>query len=498
MHMIDPSRETVIIVHGTWAGLEPGTIRWYQPTNRQDGTLQGFIARLDAALQKRESSARCWAHCATADETIFNWSPGDNSWIERARAGWALGRYVAKLQNDGWRCHIVAHSHGGNVLVDALPQIEAAPGGLGKIITLGTPFIDATSPIARYETDLTYKMWMFNATVVLALLSLGIFNFIFFYGAAYLDFSDSITLAAAVLALPAVYFGFFSPIRKRIKARLLKSKGTNRVRLTRPSDFLVLSSSLDEAWQVLHHMRSAENPLAVKENFFSYLFSTYSSGLRTNIGIDLVRNPSFREKTQGGKHAVGCMFFVGAIFFLVEMASDYTWLGWYTIELYVALILLLPAFLNWTGIGSAFTGIALFIGWLARATDAALALPRACVTFFVRRKAWTVIVAMAMGLEGYRWKLPIVERHPTYLSDPPPRYEDIPSAAEQRALERRGHWVARHLRDVSETFSKLTATPADVTSLLQVIEEDMSLVHAAYYTEDECIARIADWIADRE
>jgi hypothetical protein len=41
----------------------------------------------------------------------------------------------------------------------------------------------------------------------------------------------------------------------------------------------------------------------------------------------------------------------------------------------------------------------------------------------------------------------------------------------------------------------LAVTSADITSLLQTIEEDQTLVHAAYYTDEECIARIADWIA---
>jgi hypothetical protein len=31
--------------------------------------------------------------------------------------------------------------------------------------------------------------------------------------------------------------------------------------------------------------------------------------------------------------------------------------------------------------------------------------------------------------------------------------------------------------------------------LLATIEQDLSLIHAAYYVDDDCIARIADWIA---
>ena len=77
------------------------------------------------------------------------------------------------------------------------------------------------------------------------------------------------------------------------------------------------------------------------------------------------------------------------------------------------------------------------------------------------------------------------------------QYENMPTGAEQRALERRSVWVAHHLGDVSQTFSKLVVTTADIdSSLLRTVEEDQTLVHASYYTDDECIARISDWIAD--
>ena len=50
-------------------------------------------------------------------------------------------------------------------------------------------------------------------------------------------------------------------------------------------------------------------------------------------------------------------------------------------------------------------------------------------------------------------------------------------------------WVARHLGEFSQTFAKLVVTAADLTSPQRTIEEDQELVHAAYYTDDECIAR---------
>src|SRR5262244_4146201 len=122
--MEEPAKETVIIVHGTWAAPEPAAKRWYQQID--GGKLaSGFVAKLDAALQKRGSPAQCWAHCP-AGNPIFQWS-GENNWIARTRAASALGDYVAKLRKDGWRYHIVAHSHGGNVVVEALQKTNVSP-----------------------------------------------------------------------------------------------------------------------------------------------------------------------------------------------------------------------------------------------------------------------------------------------------------------------------------------------------------------------------------
>ncbi|HWJ19649.1 MAG TPA: hypothetical protein VNR65_13070 [Geobacterales bacterium] len=148
--MTEPTKETVIIVHGTWAAPkleEPAKRRWYEPVDDRPGD-EPFPTKLDTALQERGSPARCWKHC-TQDDQIFHWS-GDNSWIARTRAASELADYVAKLRNEGWCCHIVAHSHGGNVLVDALSQLMAPSNFVeprGNLATLGTPFMDAMSPV---------------------------------------------------------------------------------------------------------------------------------------------------------------------------------------------------------------------------------------------------------------------------------------------------------------------------------------------------------------
>jgi hypothetical protein len=99
------AKETVIIVHGTWAAPMPEKRKWYESKDDRQGD-ESFVTKLDAALQERGSATRCWAHCSSAKE-IFHWS-GENSWIARTRAASELGDYVTKLCSQGWRCHLVA------------------------------------------------------------------------------------------------------------------------------------------------------------------------------------------------------------------------------------------------------------------------------------------------------------------------------------------------------------------------------------------------------
>jgi len=122
----------------------------------------------------------------------------------------------------------------------------------------------------------------------------------------------------------------------------------------------------------------------------------------------------------------------------------------------------------------------------------------AMVTYFVRDRTWSVVVKTAMGLDGYRFNVPMVKQAPSHIAIKFGRYEDMPIGAERRALKSRSAWIERHIEDVSHTFSKMTIATTDISSLLRTIEADQTLVHAAYYTDNECIARIADWIAAKD
>jgi len=136
--------------------------------------------------------------------------------------------------------------------------------------------------------------------------------------------------------------------------------------------------------------------------------------------------------------------------------------------------------------------------WCAYRLTAITGIFRLIATYVVRNRSWSVALAIAMGLEGYRHELPRIEQYPSSVSGNFVTYEDMPKGAEQRALARRGAWIDRHLNDAAQTFSKLVVTSAEIKLLLRAIEADPDLVHAAYYTDDDCIARVADWIAAKD
>jgi len=124
-------RETVVLIHGTFANRAAS---WWLPGS-------DFCRKLDSSLLQRNSRARCWAHI-DSDKDVFAWT-GDNLESERCIAGDRLAKEIADLETsaDTHRYHIVAHSHGGNVVLRALRSLAEDPKKLGAVIFLGTPVL---------------------------------------------------------------------------------------------------------------------------------------------------------------------------------------------------------------------------------------------------------------------------------------------------------------------------------------------------------------------
>jgi hypothetical protein len=348
---------------------------------------------------------------------------------------------------------------------------------------------------------------------------------------------------------------------------------------TRPF-LLVVSSALDEAWQLLHHVRTFANPLAPKFGLLSFIVATRSEQRARNIevariqGVDLFRDQSvFKKLIVLALYAFLIVFGASLWYTLNQMyatrnlvANVLSTGGDLSIEQMTTLrqfardspfsarrsailenlnilaeqsatkeskdvarakltealrggvdeyyyYFLSPSF----GIGAAFTLVCIWFIVISFLTfffgrsfySVAFAPFRSCfqlsravgaifndvAIYIVRVRSWSFLQELALGLEGYRFRLP----QPTQMfamADPTiSRYQEISKQAEQRALEKRGDWVKTHLGDVSQAFSKLAVTSADLASLLATVETDMSLVHAAYHMDDECIETVADWIA---
>lgn len=135
----DQRRETIILVHGTFAAPSPDSKQWFEAGS-------DFVRALDAHLQRAGANARCWAHLETGEREFF-WT-GANSWVDRTLAARDLADYIRRLSPQ-WRCHLIAHSHGGNVCREALRILDATqarPWWDGRIVTMGTPFLHQAEP----------------------------------------------------------------------------------------------------------------------------------------------------------------------------------------------------------------------------------------------------------------------------------------------------------------------------------------------------------------
>jgi hypothetical protein len=155
-------RETVILIHGTFGNDDSFAdatqeLPWWKPGS-------WFVKALDAELEKLGSPARCWAHLTEPVQEgdlrhlsesgyeiprygLFSWS-GKNSAIDRTNAAVSLAEYVEYINEDGWRFHFVAHSHGGNILIEAFKNTNIDMVGAWSLVGLGVPIFFQESRVS--------------------------------------------------------------------------------------------------------------------------------------------------------------------------------------------------------------------------------------------------------------------------------------------------------------------------------------------------------------
>jgi hypothetical protein len=143
-----PRQEVVLVVHGTFANPTRDSTTYDRPRAWWE-TFGSFTKALDEALERRGSKARCHTPVERtlfrrggAGASWFGWS-GDNSEVGRRRGAYELSQHIRFLHRDPGvsRIHIVAHSHGGNVVRRALRYLNDPQAKLGAVVFLGTPFL---------------------------------------------------------------------------------------------------------------------------------------------------------------------------------------------------------------------------------------------------------------------------------------------------------------------------------------------------------------------
>jgi hypothetical protein len=230
-----PARRVVIhLVHGTWGrGLAAAVLPWYAP-------------RLTNAWFRPESE---FCRSLGADGYAFRpfeWS-GMNSIIARARAAQRLrGVLQAARREDPEACQIViAHSHGGNVVVQALQHEVELPDG---IATLGTPFLHARMRAATESEAHAIDAAYFAALLSMFLFISGLFIPEMHVGSALTPNLPGRGMRLTVWTLAALVVGFgivmLMPFRQFLIARARSEHGPIR-------NLLVLRAPRDEASAVL-------------------------------------------------------------------------------------------------------------------------------------------------------------------------------------------------------------------------------------------------------
>jgi hypothetical protein len=496
----ESKRETIVIVHGTFAAKADGTTQWYEFIGGGDSS-SAFIAELDAALQARKSPARCWKHCVEGFEP-FSWS-GKNDWVDRSWAASRLADYVNELQGLGWTVHIVAHSHGGNVALDALPSLNGGTvsGLSGRLITLGTPFIDASKPIAE---EFSWRRRLYRIVTTLSAPIIVLLGILLLWAqhpgiTSVTELVASDPLGAAVIGGLAAFIVWVL-VRNRSRRDWLAYWTRLSMDRGQPPFALVMSSRMDEPRVLFDRIIGWDNPFDPQIGLFKYCRLSCKVYLKKRRqiewlhGLALLRNqPRVVQASVIATYAIALLLFarVPRLFLSHE---------WSTSVIAIAYAIL--GTLTSAALGSVMYGTSFYSAlwapfrWIARYARGFVAVVRYSLPeYVIRRLAWNYLRVLAMGFEGFWHDRPEVTQKPTRLPNHCYRYDEIQGVELDKAISRRSDSVAASVKQAFDVLADRKVASSGIPGLLATIARDIALVHATYYTSDASIARMADWIA---
>ncbi len=243
-----PDKQTIVVVHGTQLSKPQksadGKVHWWAPGS-------DFAQAVDKELKAQDLPACCWKHLKPGEEG-FAWD-GRNNWYSRAVTADRLRDYVRRLTDDGWLVHVVAHSHGGNVVMDALTKRggETLDWYKGRICLLGTPVLNRSNEYFKARDKLL--VWALGFTCLL------LAGLAWWFGLGEtrvmreLPFHDMFGFAVVVLV-------FLVPVLVAMRIREFTSPPDHAEAVRRAPQLLLIGSRKDEAFKFLKVARTAELP----------------------------------------------------------------------------------------------------------------------------------------------------------------------------------------------------------------------------------------------
>lgn len=224
----DSNAIVVVTVHGTndAEAAEDGT-RWWQRGS-------AFAQQLVAELKHRG--------LLSVEIRPLHWS-GANSDNDRLDGARRLGAMINELSAGGQRYAIVAHSHGGNVAMEAIAG-AARRNGLTGVVTFGTPFfVRRLKLVPRIVAAFQILLGLTMTPILLAYIGL------------FVSYADK--LSASQLATAVLFFGGIAALCvwalvrgvRRLRAQTRALRGMRAA--VEPETWLVVHSPRDEAMRLL-------------------------------------------------------------------------------------------------------------------------------------------------------------------------------------------------------------------------------------------------------
>jgi hypothetical protein len=173
------------------------------------------------------------------------------------------------------------------------------------------------------------------------------------------------------------------------------------------SRILAIGSTMDEAWQILHHLRGIDNPLAVKSGLFVYLGRSALDHISRRAQIARIHGAKSYKDIGFARgcfltfiHLVSAFLLLAIIANCLSMLADHRIEGDFLIVTFVLAIVFLVVPL----IFAAFLGAKFYSAflspfrWCVYGFGTIMNIFTDTVTYFVRTLGWKVVLTMTLGL----------------------------------------------------------------------------------------------------